>query len=365
METRHNTQALEEALAQILRKHDAKIEASKSPVVLASAGARTSWLGKAAAISIVILATALAFRLINLKEAPTLTQPDYSSQAKQSSPVPDEKPKAASDVSPHKVDVTKPSYVTTNFTIFKNVSTLVGGKAWEVTAGHAFANQEDQANGNWQNAWCYFRGEKGKLSAQIVLGDRTSVSSSQTPPDFDPLFVESLGLSSGDIENMANKCPWLDGKSFNVSVVPFAPPPQDVSAKPMPGVASEITEVPLTNDAASQTAIKEDLIINPGGGRETVGVESTATGINRRLLSVVGFDAPEGDFPNMPIRGISQSDCEAACQKDQACNLATYNSKYSACYLKSALSRLKAYGGAVTFYRPDLSTKMIELTKFN
>ncbi len=370
METRHNTQALEEALAQIIRRYDAKfltlapaIGAPSYPV-MTSAISRSNWLGRAAAIALVIVAAAFAIRLINTTDHPMISQQDYSPSIEPPAPVPVTNSKTTLDTTPTKAENTKSDYVTTNFTIFKNTSVFAGGKSWDVTAGHAFATQEDQAKGQWQSAWCYFQGAKGKLSAQIILGNRSSVLSGQTTPDFDPNFVSDIGLSSSDIENLANKCPWLDGKSYQVSVAPFTPPPVQTGNSD-----EKIVEVPLTSGAAPQTDIQTSIAEaqdkNPVSETEIIGTDVPTTDISQRLLSVVGFDAPGDDLPNMPTRGISQGDCQNACQINQSCNLATYNAKYSACYLKSSVNRLKPYSAAVTFYRPFLSNKMIELSRSN
>lgn len=367
MEIRHNTKALEEALAQIIRRYDARIAvtsaanigqgAPNTPIVLANAVALTSWLSRAVSIALVIIAVALAIRLINQTEHPAPLQQQSSPPKTQVTPLPDVNSKTVTGTSPSKTDDIKPGYVTTDFTIFKNTNALAGGKFWEVTAGHAFATQEDQAKGQWQSAWCYFKGTKGKLAAQISLGDRSSISAGQSSPEFDPVFVGSLGLSSGDIENMANRCPWLDGKSFRVAVVPFTQLLVDDAKSDLP-----IVEAPVTATGPDQASKVDNLSNSQAAGTETIRSDGLSTDISQRLLSVVGMDAPGDDLPSMPIRGITQFECEASCQKNQVCNLATYNTKFNACYLKSAVRKLEPYSSAITFYRPYLNNQIIELS---
>ena len=220
MEIRHNTAALERAIELLNRQREAASLAAHAEAVhkLRQTEVRRR-LATGLAVAVAAIGIGLGIYFAKIQPVadtlpPVVTQgssPEkgigHNEAANQ--PVPEAIPNPQPEA--------KSKYETINFSIFKYASVPSSGRTWQVSAGHEFATQEDQSNGKWRHAWCYTDVVEGKLDVKISLGERQTPDALQSNPEFDPQFAQRARLSSRDIETLARNCPWLDGRSFNVS----------------------------------------------------------------------------------------------------------------------------------------------------
>jgi len=241
---RHNTELLEKAAAAI-------VERSAIPGRLAEAGmeiqraraASTRRLATGAAIAIAAfgigLGTYFALQWKKNNEyvvsntvpvAPSNSEPLKSSDIL---PKTDEKEKADSltkitqapviqpkvdtppPTEPTKVQVKEPDKVipVVDFTKFSRVTVQFFGRSWDITAGHNYADQNDN---DWRSAWCYTNISADNVSIKVDLAERQKPSNTPLALVASSETLAKAGLDDASALALATKCPWIDGKRFRV-----------------------------------------------------------------------------------------------------------------------------------------------------
>lgn len=112
----------------------------------------------------------------------------------------------------------------------------------------------------------------------------------------------------------------------------------------------------LTPDEAAQVGINVRFLDAPP---KTAGEhqDGTATASDQ-IQRLPGSDIFGHDLPGMPLKNVSVSDCEDACQSDNRCQAYTFNKKYSACFLKSAGERVFRNLNAEAGYKASLGASL-------
>ncbi len=97
--------------------------------------------------------------------------------------------------------------ITTDFTIFRETSVMLGGMEFPVTAGHSFMHEEDK---NFDSAWCYSNIYADGLNLKINLG---TLEPGGTPQKafVSNATLSKAGISKGEAEKLFRNCPWLNG----------------------------------------------------------------------------------------------------------------------------------------------------------
>ena len=211
MEVRHNTKVLERAVELVVTR-------AETPLLAARAAARAS-LQRSDAIRRIATGTAIAVAAIGIGIGIFLSKNEPTPTVARSVPTQSQLTEVTPKVRDPQSQVTVPekkSIETTNFTIFKSIEVPIGDKTWTIYAGHNFATGEEQAAGNWNAAWCTTEVNVDKLDVKISLGVRPTKWDIQSQPVYDQKFATSVGLNPEIIRQLAVKCPWMDGKTFNI-----------------------------------------------------------------------------------------------------------------------------------------------------
>ena len=514
MKVRHNTTLLEKAVDETIRRASLpslKAQADAAATIQRASSLRRLATGIAIGIAAVGLGVGIYWAKSSKFEIKTVSIPserpkdsatapsaqDASQNNQKVSPDRPPKDEAVNPVvaEPNTNNVTVPAAETidtTNFTIFRNRSVVLGPNNLLIQAGHSFKTEQDQKSLNWERAWCYTTLIEQGIEFKFDLGNRAS---SLVAPSYSPLSQAALDkakLTEFEAATLASKCPWLDEKNFSVDSDTFTKNP-DKSAFTLQGTTL-VFRGPISKGFASliPTYNFEALEIESPGGlvdeaivagkylrsrqklvrvkRECLsacvfvlagGVLRTAEdsahiGVHRffkdaaadigdvqlgqqksaevleylqsmgmsdelwftmsktpaetmryldhttlrtwRVLSapeveipdtssvddvgtsqdisvskelnpdtkgtgdafrrVLDRDSPGFDFPDMPISGLSELQCQVKCQGINDCVALTYNTFHRACFLKSGASQLVAFKGAVTYYRERIHPQL-------
>ena len=519
MQVRHNTTLLEQAVDHVVRR-------ASIPLIEAEAAAQekryraTAFrrLATGAAIALVAVGIGLGVylskrvdvhkalgqtdfatseKLQRPKGSETQEKPnDSGSQTPASTPSKTEERRQTADVTTQ--GKTPPSIDTFNFTIFKDRTIRLFDKQWYIQAGHNFATEADQQARNWSAAWCYTVLPVDGLDLRINLGSRPSTASAPGVPEASKEALSRAALTPFEALTLATKCPWLDGKSFDIETISggslvkqshfrvdgmtlvfngeinagfaaeIANNSFDMLEINSPGgligeavsagrwlrsnrkivqvkdeclsacifvlagglsrqaeesahigvhrffkdSAADVGDIELAQEKSAEIlqflqsmGVKNDLwyamaktpsatmqyiehdklrawrLLSPavidipdepsssnpnddGEGdfgrnqEEFAGVpNSKQVQPGRILYRLTGFDAPGNDFPGMPIKEVTESECELRCSTTARCMAATYNTAHRVCFLKTGMVRANPFPSAVTYYRPELHRK--------
>ncbi|WP_170526173.1 hypothetical protein [Ruegeria arenilitoris] len=97
--------------------------------------------------------------------------------------------------------------ITTDFTIFRETSVMLGGTEFSVTAGHSFKHEEDES---FDTAWCYSNIYADGLNLQISLGNLDPGGKPQQA-FVSNATLSKAGISKDEAERLFRNCPWLNG----------------------------------------------------------------------------------------------------------------------------------------------------------
>jgi SH3 domain-containing protein len=228
MEIRHNTNLLEFAINEEIRK-------AAIPSIEAEASVNER-LAKASALRRLATGFAVGLAAVGVGWGVSLAWPDFlkNSLSVEHTPTFTEKQikettteklndGTASNVSesfkPFSVPVppkkitqqsTSAEVVTRNFNIFQNREVRLQGRQWGLKAGHFFEDEKDK---NWKHAWCYTTANVGGVSVSIDLAKIASPTSKIEAPVATKETLEHVKLSEMEAYALASKCPWI-GASF-------------------------------------------------------------------------------------------------------------------------------------------------------
>ncbi len=190
-----------EAEAQVKIEHAA---AQSKRRVLIAEGIRSSLIMIAAAV--LVLAIGFAVSWIMQSESEVQVTEASDATATEVSPWP------AVGTNEKSVDG---GVITTDFTIFRETSVMLGGTEFPVTAGHSFKHEEDK---NFDTAWCYSNIYADGLNLKISLGN---LDPGGTPQQafVSNATLSKAGISKGEAEKLFRNCPWLNGNP-NTAQIP-------------------------------------------------------------------------------------------------------------------------------------------------
>ena len=93
--------------------------------------------------------------------------------------------------------------ITRNYVIFQDVSQTVGGEDMTITTGHDYASSEQET---YDRAFCYTQKNVNGMDVRISLSTKLPGSLPQNALD---LGWQNAGLSSADLAELRNLCPYL------------------------------------------------------------------------------------------------------------------------------------------------------------
>jgi gag-polyprotein putative aspartyl protease/PAN domain len=322
MEVRHNTALLEQALALVVQRASIpsqQAEAEAAERIARAVARRRIATGVAIAVAAVGLGLGIQFglwrlpsegRVVSLPPAQSPSPVVPSPILPKTEPLPDRTVTEPKVFDPHAKVV--------DYEKFVYRKEFVGGRQWEVAAGHHYATDTDKV---WSNAWCYTSQSADGILVKIDLAVRDSPSGKPRGPLASPESLKRVGLDDSSALDLATKCPWLDGKEYQASDfdAPISrgqpPTPQFVPTpdrQPEPVPASPPAPAYVTKD---------------------------------------GFDLPGGDLSNMPLNSDTPVDCEASCNATNACVAYVFNKSFKKCFLKSETGTLITDDQAYTGYK--------------
>jgi PAN domain len=102
-------------------------------------------------------------------------------------------------------------------------------------------------------------------------------------------------------------------------------------------------------------------------GIEVAVVDSSDRELRERLnpgamKRIENSDILGHDLKRMPIRGLTVEECERECALNSDCKAFTFNTRHSACFLKSNAARAYTTPGAQSGYKADLEGKILRST---
>jgi PAN domain len=100
-----------------------------------------------------------------------------------------------------------------DFTKFSRVTVQFLGRGWDITAGHNYADQNDN---DWRHAWCYTNISADNVSIKVDLAERQKPSNTPLALVASSETLAKAGLDDASALALATKCPWIDGKKFRV-----------------------------------------------------------------------------------------------------------------------------------------------------
>jgi ATP-dependent protease ClpP protease subunit len=117
----------------------------------------------------------------------------------------------------------------------------------------------------------------------------------------------------------------------------------------------------LTVGAAHDLGIEAG-IYAPGAVMSTL--DSLETGSTSTVERLASFDLLGFDLPGMPIANSTLTDCEGRCEENSLCGAFTFNTKSSACFLKSGAEFALSNPVAISGYQklPKNGIRRIEMT---
>ncbi|KUM27539.1 hypothetical protein AU467_16695 [Mesorhizobium loti] len=214
-------------------------------------------------------------------------------------------PKEAKPVDPPPVPLpSKPDKVTEDFNKFLTKEVDFGGAHWTLTSGHYFTEENDPT---WDRAWCYTRRLVNGVDVNTDLVNRVTPTATPQAPIAPPATLASVGLNDDSARELASKCAWLDGRTFNAADFEL-----------------------------------------PSGRAEAA----------KKLIAQDGWDAMGFDLPGMPLMNLSFDQCQTRCEGDEQCQAITYDKKHSACFLKSDASILVRAPDAAMAAKPAVASKV-------
>ena len=258
---------------------------------------------------------AIGDRVVTLPTPPPLAPVEHKVEPKVE-PAPSlSTPSQTKPFDPHQVVVDYDKFATRN--------AFVGGRQWEVTAGHHYATDTDKV---WSNAWCYTSQYADGVLVKIDLAERDSQSSGPRGPLASPASLARVGLDDASALEVASKCPWLDGIAYAVGGfdVPPGRIPQPSTIVPTPDRSPEPVPAAPTIPAPPAAPV---------------------------YVARDGFDLPGNDLSNMPINADTQFDCESSCNSASNCVAYVFNKPYKKCFLKGNIGTLFTNDQAYTEYK--------------
>lgn len=186
------------------------------------------------------------------------------------------------NVTPPAADEGGAGVITTNFTLFREKTVMIGKREYEVVAGHKFASEEDTT---FSIAWCYTDAIVDDLSIKVRLGNLDPGASPVVSMPTVATRTKS-GLSRADIKTLFNSCPWLDGN------------PNVQASTARAGAYSFTAEV--TEESVDQ------LIAAISGGVSVVEFSSPGGLVGEALR---GFTA----LRNAGVKTVATGECVSAC----------------------------------------------------
>lgn len=330
MQVRHNTQLLEQAI-------DLSVKQSAIPTLAAEAAAYEKIaranafrrMATGAAIAVAAVGIGIGAMLVlnrgertagaassevaeNLggetsKVTPTETQSESLQPASRATEVgkTEEQMSPAeplrSPPQPSANEAQKPDVITVDYTKFLTKEAQLSGTTWTLTSGHHF---DDENSPSWDKAWCYTRRTVNGVDINVELVNRLAPDAKPQAPVSGVETLASAGLDEGQARELASKCAWLDGGSFNPSEF----------------------------------------------------VESPGRPVSQEMVVQDGWDALGYDLPNMPVTNISFEQCKSKCQGDSKCVAITYNKRHSACFMKGGASILVYSEDATMAAKPAVAS---------
>jgi PAN domain-containing protein len=219
-----------------------------------------------------------------------------------------------------------PHQIVVDYDKFATRSAFVGGRLWQVEAGHHYATDTDTV---WESAWCYTSQSADGVLVKIDLAARDSPGSTPLGPLASPESLIRVGLDDSSALDLAAKCPWLDGREYQGS--DFAVPPgrtQRPAPQYVPASAPQYVPAPAIQPEPAPASPPAPIYI----ARD-------------------GFDLPGNDLANMPINSDTQSDCEASCDTAGSCVAYVFNKPFKKCFLKSSAGTILSNDQAYTGYK--------------
>jgi hypothetical protein len=201
---------------------------------------------------------------------------------------------------------------------FAKRSAFVGGRQWQIEAGHHYATDTDTV---WENAWCYTSQSADGVLVKVDLAARESPRSRPVGPLASPESLIRVGLDDSSALDLAAKCPWLDGREYQASDFDV---PSGRAQRPAPQYVSPPAPQPEPVPASPPAPV---------------------------YVARDGFDLPGNDLANMPISSETQSDCEASCDTAGSCVAYVFNKPFKKCFLKSAAGTIISNDQAYTGYK--------------
>ncbi|RWE43125.1 MAG: hypothetical protein EOS79_15635 [Mesorhizobium sp.] len=198
----------------------------------------------------------------------------------------------------------EPGKETVDFNKFLTKEVDFGGAHWTLTSGHYFTEEN---NPTWDRAWCYTRRLVNGVDVNADLVNRVTPTATPQAPIAPPATLASVGLNDDSARELASKCAWLDGKTFNSADFEL-----------------------------------------PSGRAEAA----------KKLLAQDGWDAMGFDLPGMPLMNLSYDQCQTRCEGDDQCQAITYDKKHSACFLKGDASILVRAPDAAMAAKPAVASKV-------
>ena len=84
-----------------------------------------------------------------------------------------------------------------------------------------------------------------------------------------------------------------------------------------------------------------------------------AAEVRARVMSrMAGVDIFGHDLPGMPLKNVTEAQCEEACVADTRCRAFTFNIRHNVCFLKSGGERVFRNPGATAGYMSTLETRL-------
>jgi hypothetical protein len=206
-----------------------------------------------------------------------------------------------------------PDIPTVDYTKFSNLQVRLFGREWLLEAGHHFQSERDAS---WDYAWCYTRQSANGVEVKVDLANRLSPTSPPMGPIANVETLEEAGLTDDAALELASKCAWLDSPGFTVD--DFQPDPAR----------------PPARQASLEKAVPSEFV------------------------SKDGWDAIGHDLAGMPIRNVTQQDCEATCRDNAQCLATTYNKTFQACFLKGDASILVRNGNSTVWAKDVVANNM-------